>query len=72
MVYLPYLCVLFFFENILSVRISRLQVILERGINTQYPIAVLLFFKYLCDVTNGLLAPVGLYHACVYSRAMIM
>ena len=29
-------------------------------------------FKYLCDVTNGLLVPVGLYRACVYSRAMIM
>ena len=29
-------------------------------------------FKYLCDVTNGLLAPVGLYRACVYSRAIIM
>ena len=44
MVYLPYLCV-FFHEKFLSVRISRLQVILERGINTQYPIAVLLFLN---------------------------
>ena len=29
-------------------------------------------FKYLCDVINGLLVPVGFYHAYVYSRAMIM
>ena len=35
----------FFSQNILSVRISRLQVNLERGINTQYPIAVLLFLN---------------------------
>ena len=35
----------FFMKKILSVRISRLQVILERGINTQYPITVLLFLN---------------------------
>ena len=36
---------LFFHEKSLSVRISHLQVILERGINTQYPITVLLFLN---------------------------
>ena len=35
----------FFFEKLLSVRISHLQVNLERGINTQYPIAVFLFLN---------------------------
>ena len=34
-----------YMKKILSVRISRLQVNLERGINTQYPIAVLLFLN---------------------------
>ena len=35
----------FFYEKILSVRILRLQAIVERGINTQYPITVLLFLN---------------------------
>ena len=35
----------FFHKKILLVRISHLQVNLERGINTQYPITVLLFLN---------------------------
>ena len=35
----------FFTKKFLSVQILCLQVIFERGINTQYPIAVLLFLN---------------------------
>ena len=55
-------------ERFLSFQISHLQINLERD---KYLVSYYcLIFKYLCDVTGWLLAPVGSHCAYVYSRAI--